>query len=86
MREARRLRGDGLDENGMRVAERVDGDAREEVEVALVVGVPEVRALTAHEHRHAVAEAAHQVPSGILLPRGLSLFGHHATTSVPIPF
>ena len=44
----------------MRVAERVDGDAAEEIEVLLPVRVPHVAALTAHEHTLGGAEHAHE--------------------------
>ena len=44
-----RLRGERLDELRMRVAERVDGDAGGEIEIALAVGGGEPGALAALE-------------------------------------
>ena len=41
------LLGDGVDQRGVGVAERVDGDAAEQVEVAVALGVPDVGALAA---------------------------------------
>jgi hypothetical protein len=43
--EGAKLLGDGVDQRGMRVAERVDGDATQQVEVARALGVPDVGAL-----------------------------------------
>ena len=43
------LAGDRLDQRRVGVAERVDRDAAEQVEVLLAVGVPDVRALAADE-------------------------------------
>ena len=51
----------------------------EEVEVAPAVGIPQVGALAADEHRHPVAEAADEVAPCVILP------AHPSTTSVPIP-
>src|SRR5207247_303115 len=42
MQQPRRLRLHGLDHGGMAVPEVVDGEAGEEVEVALAVGVPQL--------------------------------------------
>ena len=84
VRERRRLLGDRLDEHGVRVPERVHGDAGEEVEVASPVVVPEVRALAADEHRHAGPEAAHQV-ARLRHPASRRLIRTSRTTSVPIP-
>ena len=56
----RELVGDGLDQGRVVVAERVDGDAAEQVEVLLAVGVPDVGALAAGEHQLRRAEGVHQ--------------------------
>ena len=59
--------GDRLDQRRVGVAERVDGDAAEEVDVLVAVGVPDVRALAAGEHQLGRAEGVHQaggVPLG----------------------
>ena len=57
--EGAELGGDGLDEGGVGVAEGVDGDAAEQVDVLLAVGVPHVRALAAGERQHGRAEGVH---------------------------
>ena len=57
--ERAELGGDGLDEGGVGVAEGVDGDAAEQVDVLLAVGVPHVRALPAGEGQHGRAEGVH---------------------------
>ena len=77
--EGRGLSRDGLDENGMRVAQSIHRDSRQEVEVTHAVAVPQVRTLAAHEEREPIRRIAHEIPCRIVLPR------HDATTSVPIP-
>src|SRR6478735_4152083 len=57
--EGAELGGDGLDEGGVGVAEGVDGDAAEQVDVLLAVGVPHVRTLPAGERQHRRAEGVH---------------------------
>ena len=56
-----RLIGDRVGDLGMRVTERRDREAREEVEVALALAVPEHRALTAHERDRQPAVGLHHV-------------------------
>ena len=81
VRERRGLLRDRVDEDRVRVAERVHGDPREEVEVAAAVVVPQVGALAAREQRHPVAEAPHEIAR-----RGIPPCRRHpTTTSVPIP-
>jgi hypothetical protein len=73
--ERRRLRRDGLDDGRMRVAERVDRDPGQQVEVAPPVDVPDVAALAAFEDPLGRAERVHQrtgVPVGP---------GHDATST-----
>src|SRR5690606_24873690 len=65
--ERAELGADRRGERGVGVAERVDGDAGEQVEVALAVGVPHVRALAAHQDALRRAERVHDgagVPVG----------------------
>ena len=50
------LGGDGLGHRGMGVAERRDGQAAEEVEVATALVVPQLGAPAAHEHHLRRAE------------------------------
>ncbi len=40
----------GLEDRGVCMAQRVDGDAAEQVEVLLAVGIPDVGALAAYQH------------------------------------
>ena len=54
------LVGDRLDQRRVGVAERVDGDAAEQVDVLLAVGVPDVGALAADERQLRRAEGVHQ--------------------------
>ena len=54
MAEGGDLRGDRLDDGRVRVAEGVDGDAADEVEVRLAVGVPDRGALAADERQRGV--------------------------------
>ena len=56
VRDLADLVGDRRDDGGVRVAERGDRDARDQVEVAVAVGVPDLAALAAVEgkRRHAV--------------------------------
>ena len=51
---------DRLDQRRVGVAERVDGDAAEQVEVDLAVGVPDVGALAAGQHQLRRTERVHQ--------------------------
>lgn len=48
------LVGDGADDGGVGVAEGVDGDAADEVEVLAAVGVPDPGALAAHQRQAGV--------------------------------
>ena len=54
------LGGDRLDQGRMGVAQGVDGDAAEEVDVLVAVGVPDVRPLAAGQHQLGRAERIHQ--------------------------
>src|SRR5690606_18938176 len=54
------LRGDGLDDGGVGVAERVDGDAADEVGVGGAVGVPHGGALAADQGQARRAVVVHQ--------------------------
>ena len=93
--EGRDLRGDGLDDRGVRVAERVDGDAADEVEVLVAVGVPHLGAGAAHEWEPGGAVVVHEraLPAGGELlvaghsesPSSLSETASSGTTIVPIP-
>ena len=65
------LAGHGLDEGRVGVAERVDGDAAEQVDVLVAVVVPDVRALAAGEHQLRRAEGVHQ-RAGVPLLAGRS--------------
>ena len=58
--ERAQLGGHGLDEGGVGVAEGVDGDAAEEVEVLPALVVPDVGALAAHQRQLGRAEGVHQ--------------------------
>ena len=51
MDELAALLGDGLLDGGMRVAERVDADAAEQVEIAVAVFVDEIHAFAAREEK-----------------------------------
>ena len=55
MEQAAGLRGDGLGQPGVRVAEDAHGDARGHVEVAAAVDVPQLAALAAREHDRRLA-------------------------------
>src|SRR5690606_15905361 len=80
VREALGLLRDGLHEHRVGVTEGVHGDAAEEIEEAIALGVPYVGALAAFEVREASAEA-HEVACGLVLP----VVRHDAETSVPSP-
>jgi hypothetical protein len=54
------LGGDRLDQRGVCVAQRVDGDAAEQVEVLLAGLVPHVGALAAGQHQLRRTEGVHQ--------------------------
>ena len=58
--EGAELVGDGRDQRRVGVAERVDGDAAEQVDVLLAVDVPDVGALTADEDELGRPEGVHQ--------------------------
>src|SRR5690606_14679479 len=84
------LAADRVGDRGVRVAERDDGDARQEVEVALAVGVPHLgtapaldrqRRCSGHRHDRAVldAERVELVPTHSCRPAGLP------NTIVPMP-
>ena len=64
------LPGDRLDQRRVGVAERVDRDAAEQVEVAVAVGVPDVGALAALQHQLRRAEGVHQRGGVALLQVG----------------
>ena len=53
------LGADGLDPSGMGVAERVDGDARQEVKVFVAVHIPDAGALPVVHHTQRRAEHVH---------------------------
>src|SRR5690606_5921241 len=84
------LLGHGLHEGRMRMPEGVDRDAAEEVEVTRAVGVPHVRALTAHEDPLRCAEGVHH-RAPVALGPVLAGVGHDSssaasgTTRVPTP-
>src|SRR5690606_1077351 len=80
VRETLCLLRDGVDENGVRVAERVDSDSAEEIEETVALGVPHVRRLAPLQVRQASAQR-HEVAAGLVLP----VVRHDAETSVPIP-
>ena len=54
------LAGDRRQHSGMRVAQRGDREAGQQIQVPAAVGIPHVRALTAHEHPLRRAERVHQ--------------------------
>ena len=62
------LLGDGRDQRGVGVAEGVDGDAAEQVDVLLAVGVPDVRTLAADEDQLRRPEGVHHGAGVALLP------------------
>ena len=63
------LPGDGLDDGRVGVAEQVDGDAAEQVDVLAAVDVPDGRAAPPREHHRRGAVVAHErgVPAGLPL-------------------
>ena len=65
--EGLQLLGDRRDQRGVGVAERVDGDAAEQVDVLLAVGVPDVRALAADQGQLGRPEGVHQAGGVALL-------------------
>src|SRR5690606_3526670 len=80
--EQRDLVGDGADDCRVAGAERADGDAAEEVEVLLAVGVPQPGALAVGEGDAGGAVVVHQ---GGLPPPGQFLIAHQCASSAVPP-
>ena len=86
MSERRDLAAHSIHEHRMCVAERVNRDASEKVEIAVAVDIPHMCALAAFEHREGWCERAHHRVAEAFAP---IVRVHHRsfpeTTSVPIP-
>ena len=73
MGDFRGLFAHGFHPRGVRIAERVDGDAAEEVEIAVAVHVPNMRAFAVIHHAQRRAEHVHVHTR--ILPQPLGIFG-----------
>src|SRR5215212_7355414 len=81
MRERRRLARDRVDPARVAMAERVDRDAGDEVEVLVALVVPQPRALASHELDRQPGVGAHHV----VAVECLELRERHGMTFVPMP-